>query len=427
VGDELVRARARIAKAVTDSLDELVPAATQAIYDEVPAYGTSTDRELRADVTAHIRSIFELFLDGLAEDRPARRGYFTVTREQASRRLAQDISLADFLQAFRIGQITLWRGVLESAQDDQEARDAALLIVERIMRVIELGSTVAAEAYLEAQQHQLAESDRLRRDLVEDLLAYRTTFAGQKKSILQAAGLGPQTRLIVASAAPVADQPGQQALTAAVAAIAGAGRGAGGGLAALRQDEIVGVVALPRGDNAAEVVVSGLRQACASPGDGQLGRQTPALRLAIGVSTVHLGLHEVPEAYAEAQAAREALGTGEGVLALSLLTAFEYLVLREAQTAQRLIRPEVKRFVAEDAANGGALIATLVAYAEADLNAKTAAERLHLHVNTAYYRLERIAERTGYDVRRLADVVELLIAIRLMGATPTPAASKKAS
>jgi DNA-binding PucR family transcriptional regulator len=50
------------------------------------------------------------------------------------------------------------------------------------------------------------------------------------------------------------------------------------------------------------------------------------------------------------------------------------------------------------------------------MNAKTAAERLHLHVNTIYYRLERIAERTGCDLRRLADVMELLIAVRLLGA-----------
>jgi sugar diacid utilization regulator len=57
-----------------------------------------------------------------------------------------------------------------------------------------------------------------------------------------------------------------------------------------------------------------------------------------------------------------------------------------------------------------------VEFAASDLNAKTAAEGLHLHVNTAYYRLERIAERTGCDLRRLADVMELLIAIRLLGA-----------
>jgi DNA-binding PucR family transcriptional regulator len=107
------------------------------------------------------------------------------------------------------------------------------------------------------------------------------------------------------------------------------------------------------------------------------------------------------------------------VLALPLLSAFDYLVLSEGPTAQRLIRPEVARFVTEDAAAGGALIATLAEYAASDLNAKTAAARLHLHVNTAYYRLERIAERTGCDLRSITDVVELLIAIRLLGGSPS--------
>jgi sugar diacid utilization regulator len=398
--DQHAEARQKIASGVRASFDAMVFAAVEAIYAEVPAYGGSADPQLRANVAEHVAAIFRQFLDGLEEDRPARRGSFTVTREQASRRLSQGISLADFLQAFRIGQITLWQGVLDAAEDDEQARSAALLLVERIMRVIELGSTVAAEAYIEAQQHQLAEHDRLRRDLVEDLLARKTAFAGRKRSILQAAGLGPQTPLLVTSAAPVtsgAGVPGEQALASAVTAITCAG------LAALRQDEIVGVLPVQRGD--AVSAVAGLERAA-------LGLDQ--VRLAVGVSTVHAGLHEVPEAYAEAQSARDALGTAHGVLALPRLTAFEYLVLREARTAQRLIRPEVRDFVIQDAAAGGALIATLVAYAEADLNAKTAAERLHLHVNTAYYRLERIADRTGYDLRKLTDVVELLIAIRLL-------------
>jgi DNA-binding PucR family transcriptional regulator len=69
--------------------------------------------------------------------------------------------------------------------------------------------------------------------------------------------------------------------------------------------------------------------------------------------------------------------------------------------------------VAEDRENGGHLIDTLLAYAESDLNAKAAAERLLIHVNTAHYRLGRIAERTGCDLRRLPDVIDLLIAVRL--------------
>jgi PucR C-terminal helix-turn-helix domain len=49
----------------------------------------------------------------------------------------------------------------------------------------------------------------------------------------------------------------------------------------------------------------------------------------------------------------------------------------------------------------------------ADAFAKAAAEKLSIHVNTAHYRLGRIAEKTGCDLRRLSDVIDRLIAVRL--------------
>ena len=82
-----------------------------------------------------------------------------------------------------------------------------------------------------------------------------------------------------------------------------------------------------------------------------------------------------------------------------------------------MIDPEIELFVAEDREHGGALTRTLLAYAAADLNAKAAAEELLIHVNTAHHRLGRIAEKTGRDLRRLSDVIDLLIAIRLTDAT----------
>lgn len=393
----------RIVAAVEASLDTLVPAATEAIYAEVPAYANSHDDQLRADVTAHVRAIFLAFVAALSTGQPARRGDFAVTREQASRRVAQGITLADFLQAFRIGQLTLWQGVLDAAGDDSAARAAALSIVAQIMQVIELGSTVAGEAYVAAQQHALAEDDRVRRDLLEDLLARRASPAGPKRGLLRAAGLAPDTRLLVAAAALAGDLPEGLTMRDAVPGVAQARRG----LAVVRQDEIVAITPLARGGT--DAAVTGFRRACAD-------LRTRGVRLAVGVSTVHAGLPEVPEAYAEAQTARDGLGGSPGVLALSELTSFDYLVLRDDETARRLIRPQVRQFVADDLAAGGTLVTTLVEFAACDMNAKTAAERLHLHVNTAYYRLERIAERTGCDLRRLADVMELLIAIRLLGA-----------
>lgn len=47
------------------------------------------------------------------------------------------------------------------------------------------------------------------------------------------------------------------------------------------------------------------------------------------------------------------------------------------------------------------------------MNVKALSERLHLHTNTAHYRLNRIAEQTGSDLRSLADVLDLVIAIHL--------------
>jgi AMP-binding enzyme/AMP-binding enzyme C-terminal domain len=204
----------------------MVSAAVEAIWEQVPAYRGSSDDRLRDDVAAHVGAVFGVFLAGLTSRRPARRADFAVTREQATRRRAQGISLADFLQAFRIGQLTLWQGVLRAAGADPGARDEALPVVAQIMQVIELGSTVAAEAYIEAQQYEVADSDRVRRDLLEDLLARHVGFAGLKRAMLRTAGLGLNTRVLVASAVCTGDTWDEHILRDAALVV---GRAPGGG------------------------------------------------------------------------------------------------------------------------------------------------------------------------------------------------------
>ena len=99
---------------------------------------------------------------------------------------------------------------------------------------------------------------------------------------------------------------------------------------------------------------------------------------------------------------------------MSDLTTFEYLLTKRDDTARRLIDPAVRRFVEDDLAADRVYIDTLEAYAKANLNAKAAAETLYVHGNTAYYRLDRIAERTGKDLRRFDDVLDLLVAVKLL-------------
>jgi len=63
--------------------------------------------------------------------------------------------------------------------------------------------------------------------------------------------------------------------------------------------------------------------------------------------------------------------------------------------------------------HGGVLTSTLLAYVDSNLNVQAMSQRLYIHSNTAHYRLHRIADQTGLDLRKLGDVVELVVAIRL--------------
>jgi DNA-binding PucR family transcriptional regulator len=88
-------------------------------------------------------------------------------------------------------------------------------------------------------------------------------------------------------------------------------------------------------------------------------------------------------------------------------------VLRADETARRVVDPSLRAFLDEDLSRGGVLSSTVQAFARADLNLRAAAEELHVHPNTAQYRFRRIEERTGRNPRRVADLLDLLVAIAL--------------
>jgi hypothetical protein len=93
------------------------------------------------------------------------------------------------------------------------------------------------------------------------------------------------------------------------------------------------------------------------------------------------------EAYLAIEPFRE---TG-GFVALTELSAFDYLTLRRDPVTTRLVSDGIRHFVAGDLENGGTFIDTLREYVAADMNARVAADRLFIHINTVHYRLGRIA------------------------------------
>ena len=391
-------------EALDQRLEDLTDEATERILTEIPAYRTA-DEQLRHDVRAHVLSHLRATLESLGADRDVTREDLLFVRPHAARR-AKRVSVTEFVQAFYIGERVLWDTALALVHDD-ESRRAALVLASHLPRYFEVATTHAAEVYLETEEQLAATGERIRRDLLEDLLAGRELEPGPRLDAAHAAGLRDQSPFVVIAATPCASPTDEQLLRGGAAALARAIGGSTMPLAVVRQDEIVIVV--PAVDGLPAAIIPKLA-------DAQRRLSDAGLPLAVAVSTTVSGLAQIPAAYRESSMIRTASGSTPGVVALSELSAFEYLTLRSDPTARRLIAPAIHEFVAQDSADGGQLIATLREYVACDLNARRAADSLHIHVNTAHYRLGRIAERTGCDLRRVSDLLEILIAARLADA-----------
>ena len=389
-------------------LDELAETATEIIVGQVPAY-RDAGAVLRDDVKAHVLSHLSISLSTFSEARAVTREELLFVRGHAARRVGR-IPIADFVNAFYVGEQVLWDAALQAAHDE-DSRRAALVFASHLPRYFEVATTHAAEVYIEAEEQLAATGERIRRDLLEDLIAGVPVPAGPRLDAARDAGLTPGAPCLVVSALATSSTADESVLRGGATALGRAIGGALGPLAVVRHGKIDLVARAPSGERGAQRAQRNLEKAHRRLADA-------GLPLAVGVSTVVTALEQIANGYREAEIALASLGAEPGVVALAGMSAFDYLTLRRDPTASRLIPASIHEFVAEDARTGGVLVATLGAYVGCDLNARRAAERLHIHVNTAHYRLTKIAERTGCDLHRFTDLVEILIAARFMPAPP---------
>jgi hypothetical protein len=297
----------------------------------------------------------------LRRGQPAQAREFEFVGRHAALRARRGIPLSAFLEAFRAYHNIVWDAVLDVVRDGPGAAGEALDAARTVIRHIDLATTEASSACLEAQQLLLAEGDRVRRDLLEDLLAARPPGTASRLAAARAAGLEGEVRCVLVAALPTVAPEDEGVLRLAANGLATAIRGNGSPLAVTRHGEIVVVGALAPGKRPA--FREPLERACRR-------LATRGVELAVGVSTIQDGVATLGDAYREASLALRRVADAGGVLSLADMSAFEYLTLREDPVAKRLIAPEIERFVIEDREHGGALTRTLLAYAAADLNAK---------------------------------------------------------
>lgn len=403
--------RARILTSLLARIDELTEAGVAAIRAEIPAYAAQRDERFLADLANQVRLNYSTTLSSMLEERVVTPDDIAYIRGAAMRRAEMGIALEDYLAAYRVGQLVLWDAMLASADESPAAREAALTLAAPLIRFINFASTHAGHAYVEFRQLAVAEADRHRRDLLELLLAGELPGRGPLHAVAKAHGIEVDSSMLVVSAASGGPHSSPEATEAASIAIARAGLSEGT-LVVVRQGEIVAAPVLRTGADPAALCerIETLQERL--KGEGK--------PLAVGISMIAAGVGELARAYLEARAARECLAGQAGVVAIPRLTPFEYLLLRADETARRVVDPSLREFLDEDLLRGGVLSSTVQAFAAADLNLRAAAEQLHVHPNTAQYRLRRIEQRTGRNPRRVADLLDLLVAIALERGSQSP-------
>jgi hypothetical protein len=396
--------RARILSTLLLDMDALVERAIAAMRADIPAYAAQGER-FYADVRDQVARHYDTKLRCMLEERPVTVQDIAFVRGAAMRRARAGFALEDYINAFRVGQQVFWEAVVDRADETPVGHEAALTLATPLMRYCNFASTQASRAYVEFQQYLAADAEGERRDLLEHLLAGEMPTHGPLLATARAYGLGADAPMMVATAVPVGPHLDADVSHAASATIMLARLHEARTLVAVRQAEIVAVPALRSGTGPVAV--------CDRLQEVQERLRREGLPLAMGISTVAAGVAELPRAYLEARAALDSVAGDGGVVALPRLSPFEYLARRADDTARRLVDPRLRLFLHDDHARGGALTATIRAFADADLNLRAAAERLQVHPNTAQYRLHRIEERTGRNPRHIGDLLDLLVAITL--------------
>jgi hypothetical protein len=337
-------------------------------------------------------------------------GGFDFVTAHAQRKAAQRFPLAATLAAYRCGQMVLSHWLRDAAT----MADAATAITDFVTHYTNTVSAIATADYVD-HIRALAEAEGDRRsELFNILLNGYDESDGRVARLLKRAGyLEQRQAYCVAAVQPINSAEMESPARAERIATA-----LSDALAAASIRTLIGTR-----NNAVVAVMSARRR--------QSGWTAPQANLAlrihplllilgpavlVGLSADHPSTSYLPKALHEATIALDFANVENRVVPFSQLPIRGLLVHRGTEYVQSAPPNWIAALVALDVKADGALIATLRAIADADMNMQKAARILGKHPNTIYDRVERIRETTGLDGQRYHDLTELLLGADCAGA-----------
>ncbi len=408
-----------------EDLDSLVEQVTVRVWQAVPGYNDIlVDRRvLEQQVRPNITDILEFMRSGREIDDEDHRRLESLGRSRA----LQGVPLAAMIQSFRTAERVVIDAFcvfcIRAAFNSAEQRSG----IQAIGAILDKVEQATLDAYLQTQHH-------LERDLNSTLAVLVSTLVDG--TVVDRVDVDAQARLVGANpsiayqclalsvvAPPLADSTGTEVEWDAgnptprltrlrrhlVVRLIEAGAPAP--IAGLREDALILLVPATGRDPLATV-------------QRAIDRRQYRAEVVAGAGDIYPSLFEARASCHEALATlevalrqhrrREVLLYADAVL--------DVMLLRNGDTSRRLIAGCIGPLEAHPL-----LDETIRHYINLSLSSQATADRLVVHVNTIAYRLRRVRELTGYDVRNPADAASFFLALRardLLSSTPRASSAR---
>jgi hypothetical protein len=393
----------------------------QAVLAEVPEFSRSRNPDLLPELAQHGRENVDEIVRLLRE---GGLGRFEFVRAHARRRAEQRFPLEATLHAYRSGHKVLSRWLRESALTAAlpaaDAQRAISAIADFAMEYADAISTTFAATYATHSLLLAEVAGDQRSELLHILLDGHDEADLRAARILREAGFFNERQLFCVALAHSVD-PTEMLNASRARRMADSIEQIVADLPVRRVMDlhnnkvtmVFGAVSRDSGwTSPRSSLAKEIRAALSRVGNAAL----------IGVSNDVPSTSHIPSANREATAALELASVSQRVLQFSEIPLRKLLLHFAAQDFRRVLPAWTSDFYEADDKAGGALVATLRAYANVDMNILKAAQVLGVHPNTVYARLQRIFEITDLratSFNALSDLLAVSDCVR-RGAAETP-------
>jgi hypothetical protein len=382
---------------------------------ESPEYRNSVDEEFTRESKTHCRALLRLIVSvatGSVTDSDPDPLEFV--RTHAEWRARHQVPLIASLHAYRLAHRTyseICQDSLSRHRNPEEIIRSLRMLSDFWIQLFDCVGAILAEAHAAEDGLIVARGTRSYTGLINDLLHGVQPGDPESRRLCTLCGIRPGAPMAVAVAAPHWRNSGspvdlevtlrsfvrlfEQALSPTTF----------GRLVDIRNGEVT-AIASSAGDTARNL----LR---ALGGHGFAGRAGNGHSARVGVSQDVLDVARLPDALEEAQTALEFSTDARPFLHFSDVDLPELLVRRADDVAVRLIPDWAGHFTSTEGDPSSKLSRTIRVFAASSFNVKQTAQRLGVHTNTVYFRLNRIKKLTGIDPRTYTGASLFLTVLRL--------------